>query len=218
MHPCRSNRHHHKPRSLKHLCDGDRMRYTQVATGRQQKHTRLRGPDFPDGVEFVIPHCRTNDNLYLTVQIQLDKHLQRKPTDSKTGKLGQQLGLTTGGTSAMVATKSQTKPFQEKNKHPARDATSPTCFQRSCPKANMVPCWRSRSRPTSIVRSKTTSVTSKAMTVLLPLSVFSTSQTLCAGSHPARICQSRQSACRSRKSKTTEGEHSPLRHIYEKSR
>ena len=89
--------------------------------------------------------------------------------------------LTTGGTSAMVAKKSQIRPCDEK------DISDPsgrvvlllilTCLQRNFPKANMEPCRRKRSRPASIVRSRTTSETNTAKMVVLLLKVCRTTQT-----------------------------------------
>ena len=84
-----------------------------------------------------------------------------------------------------MAKKSQIRPLREKNisNQNRRNPALPTWFQRSCPKANIVPCWRRRSRRMSIVRSKTTSETSTAMMFALLLSVFGTAQTPCAGAH-----------------------------------
>ena len=57
----------------------------------------------------------------------------------------------------------------------------PTCLQRNCPKANIVPCWRRRSRPTSIARSKTTSEAVVAIRFFLLESVFTPTQALSVG-------------------------------------
>ena len=94
--------------------------------------------------------------------------------------------LTAGGTSATVAKKSQARPFQ--NMYAISDTSdgecaSPTCLQRSFPKPNRVPSLRRRSKPTSIVRSKTTSETSMAIMLSLLLSVSNTTQALSSGTH-----------------------------------
>lgn len=74
--------------------------------------------------------------------------------------------LTTGGTSAIVAKRSQIRPFDEK--HISDQGWTVvllpmlTCLHRNCPKANIDPCRRKRSRPAIIVRSKITSETNTA--------------------------------------------------------
>ena len=88
----------------------------------------------------------------------------------------------------MVARKSQIRPFHEKHMlsdQRGRDDVVPTCLQRYCPKGNMVPYMRRRSRPTSIVTSKVTSETNTAMMVFFVSSEFGTPQALCAGTHVA---------------------------------
>lgn len=70
-----------------------------------------------------------------------------------------------------------------------RDAALPTCVQRTRPKPIMVPYLRRRSKPTSIVSSRTTSVASVTMMFFLLLSGFSTTQTLSVGAHVACSCR-----------------------------
>ena len=108
----------------------------------------------------------------------------------KTGELRGGIRLTAGVTSATVAKKSQIRPFHGKHMsdQSRKDTSLPTCLQRIFHKPNMLPYCGMRRRPTSIMRSKTTSVTSVAVTFFLVLSVFITTQTFCAGTHAAWSC------------------------------
>ena len=73
--------------------------------------------------------------------------------------------LTTGGTSAAVASKSQRTPLQTKTHQWIKKTTgsenhNQTCLQRTCARPKVLPRRRRRNSPTSITRSKDTSVTS----------------------------------------------------------
>ena len=39
--------------------------------------------DFPNGIELVILCCQTSDDIYLTIKVQQEKHLQEKTTVSE---------------------------------------------------------------------------------------------------------------------------------------
>jgi hypothetical protein len=132
-------------------CDRDGIRSKHVAVTSSETY-EIERTWFLNGTEFIISFARLVMTCILPFKFKLIN--------------------TAGGTSAIVAKRSQIRPW----------------FQRSCPKPNMLPCTRSRKRPISIVRSKATSETRVAMTFLTPVSVFSTTQTLCSGAHAARIC------------------------------
>ena len=130
--------------------------------------------------------------MYLTIDIQHEKHLQEKTTVSErqdnyrnnwTDHWGD---LCDGSQEEPNQTLSHGKHISDQRR---RDAALPTCFQRSCPKPDIMPLRLKRSRPTSIVRSKTTSETSVAIAFWLLVSVFSTPQTLCSGTHAERSCR-----------------------------
>ena len=92
------------------------------------------------------------------------------------------IGLTAGVTSAIVAKKSHNRPFQNIYELSVRvRRPPPTCLQRSFPKPNRVASLPRRSKPISIVRSKTTSEMSVTITLSLLFSVCSDTQALCSG-------------------------------------
>ena len=168
--------------------------------------------DFPNGIEFVILCLQTSDKIHLTVQIQADKHLQQMRGVSKDRRTTGTMGLTAGVSSATVAKKSQMRPFHGKNVSDwnRKEAPLPACLQRNFPKANIVPYTRCRSKPTSIVRSNTTSDTKTARIVFVVTSVFNITQTLCVGSHVAWIC--RQVDLQN--PKTCGWGHSPVQYLF----
>jgi hypothetical protein len=100
--------------------------------------------------------------------------------------------LTADGTSTAVAIKIQIKPFR-KERNPINQMTAirekiyQTCFQRNWarPKVPQLP-WRRRSKPTSMMRSKTMSVMAIEMSVGLLLGALGRPQESIGGTHTAR--------------------------------
>ena len=101
---------------------------------------------------------------------------------------------TVKGTSAAVATNSQTRPLRtaihisEFRSHTASENSHHrTCFQSMRPKAKAPPPRRrERIKPMSMMRSNTTSVTSAATTLGLVASKFVTMQKFASGDHVER--------------------------------
>jgi hypothetical protein len=53
----------------------ERMRNTHIAINNDGNIRDRKDLDFPNGIEFVILCCETRNEIYLTIQIQADKHL-----------------------------------------------------------------------------------------------------------------------------------------------
>jgi len=106
---------------------------------------------------------------------------------------------TAGGTSAMVASKSQMRPLRTEIQisefgsiTASENCRHRTCFQRRRPKPKAPPASRRRrSKPMSMMRSNATSETSEPTTLGLVVSKLRVRQAFASGDHAERIygCQ-----------------------------
>ena len=132
-----------------------------------------------------------------TMQIKNNEYLGHKiginGRSLRQQKISHTLILTTGGTSARVASTSQITPFERKTYQwieiiTASEYHHHTCLQRIWIISNFqLPslALRRRSKPTNIMRSKAISIMGKAMTLSSVLPVFTGTQLSWRGSHEA---------------------------------
>ena len=130
----------------------------------------------------------------ITIQIQTNEYLEHKLRVNGMKRREELARLTTGGTSAIVASKSQITPLRKGKKSEsvnrrtmASEYHHPTCFQRSWLRPNTPPPRRRRrNKPPSIMRSKAISVTSMVTRLSRVLSVLGGTQARWAGTHSER--------------------------------
>ena len=130
----------------------------------------------------------------ITIQIQTNEYLGYKLELNEMERREELARLTTGGTSATVASKSQITPLRKgkisesvNRRTMASENYHPTCFQRSWLRPNTPPPRRRmRNKPPSIMRSKAMSVTSMETMLSRVLSVLGETQACWAGTHSER--------------------------------